>query len=61
MLNRFHVWFPGGIVIGAILGWLIMDVLGLSWQVMVGALFIPLVIYGVLFFGQKFLLPNEFS
>ncbi|GAL66118.1 hypothetical protein-signal peptide and transmembrane prediction [Jejuia pallidilutea] len=34
MLNRFHVWFPGGIVIGAILGWLIMDVLGLSWQVM---------------------------
>ncbi|GAL88153.1 MFS transporter [Jejuia pallidilutea] len=53
MLNRFHVWFPGGIVIGAILGWLIMDVLGLSWQVMVGALFIPLVIYGVLFFGQK--------
>ncbi|MEW4924019.1 MFS transporter [Algibacter sp. 2305UL17-15] len=53
MLNRFHVWFPGGIVIGAILGWLIMDVLGLSWEIMVGTLFIPLVIYGLLFFGQK--------
>jgi fucose permease len=53
MLNRFHVWFPGGIVIGALLGWLIMDVMNLSWQVMVGTLFIPLVIYGVLFFGQK--------
>lgn len=54
MLNRFHVWFPGGIVIGSILGWLIMDVMGLSWQYMVATLFIPLVIYGVMFFGQKF-------
>ncbi|WP_282134134.1 MFS transporter [Seonamhaeicola maritimus] len=53
MLNRFHVWFPGGIVIGAIVGWFIMDVLDLSWQIMVGTLFIPLVIYGVLFWGQK--------
>ncbi|TWO33357.1 MFS transporter [Seonamhaeicola sediminis] len=53
MLNRFHVWFPGGIVIGALVGWLVMDILELSWQVMVGTLFIPLVIYGVLFWGQK--------
>ncbi|SEP67836.1 Fucose permease [Hyunsoonleella jejuensis] len=53
MLNRFHVWFPGGIVIGALVGWLVMDVLGLSWQVMVGTLFIPLIIYGFLFFGQN--------
>lgn len=54
MLNRFHVWFPGGIVIGAIVGYLIMDVLGLSWQMMVGFLFIPLFVYGYMFFGQKF-------
>ncbi len=54
MLNRFHVWFPGGIVIGSIVGWLIMDVFGLSWQVMVGTLFIPLFLYAILFFGQKF-------
>ena len=53
MLNRFHVWFPGGIVIGALLGWLIMDILGLSWQVMVATLFIPLLGYGILFLGQK--------
>lgn len=53
MLNRFHVWFPGGIVIGALVGWLVMDVLGLSWQVMVGTLFIPLIIYGFLFLGQN--------
>ena len=54
MLNRFHVWFPGGIVIGSIVGWLVMDVLGLSWQIMVGTLFIPLIAYGILFFGEKF-------
>ncbi len=53
MLNRFHVWFPGGIVIGSILGWLVMDIMGLSWQLMVATLFIPLIAYGFLFFGQK--------
>ena len=54
MLNRFHVWFPGGIVIGSLVGWLVMDVMGLGWQVMVAVLFIPLVIYGIMFLGQAF-------
>lgn len=54
MLNRFHVWFPGGIVIGSLVGWLVMDVMGLSWQIMVGVLFIPLIIYGFMFLGQNF-------
>jgi MFS family permease len=53
MLNRFHVWFPGGIVIGSILAWLVMDKINLPWQVLVSLLFIPLAIYGFLFYGQK--------
>jgi MFS family permease len=53
MLNRFHVWFPGGIVIGSLLAALVMDSLNLPWQVLVALLFIPLAIYGYLFFGQK--------
>jgi len=53
MLNRFHVWFPGGIVIGSLLAALVMDKLDLPWQVLVSLLFIPLAIYGFLFFGQK--------
>ncbi|MGF1638011.1 MAG: sugar MFS transporter [Cyclobacteriaceae bacterium] len=53
MLNRFHVWFPGGIVIGGLLSWILLDQLGLSWQILVGLLFIPLAIYGFLFFGQR--------
>jgi MFS family permease len=53
MLNRFHVWFPGGIVIGSLLASLVMDTIDLPWQVLVSLLFIPLAIYGYLFFGQK--------
>ena len=54
MLNRFHVWFPGGIVVGSVVGYLLMDVMGLSWQIMAGSLFIPLFLYGYLFWGQHF-------
>jgi len=53
MLNRFHVWFPGGIVIGGVLAWFIMDIMNLRWEILVSLLFIPLAIYGFLFFGQK--------
>lgn len=52
MLNRFHVWFPGGIVIGGVLAWILMTQLNLSWQVLTSLLFIPLALYGYLFFGQ---------
>jgi MFS family permease len=52
MLNRFHVWFPGGIVLGGVLAWLLMTQLNLSWQVLTSLLFIPLALYGYLFFGQ---------
>ncbi len=54
MLNRFHLWWPAGIVIGSILGYLLMDVAGLGWQTIVATLFIPLATYGYLFRGQSF-------
>jgi MFS family permease len=54
MLNRFHVWFPGGIFIGGLASYLIMDVMEWSWPILVGTLIVPLVAYGVLMFGQKF-------
>ncbi|GAB3649477.1 hypothetical protein GCM10028791_15100 [Echinicola sediminis] len=53
MLNRFHVWFPGGIVIGSLIGYLMMDILSLPWQLLVAVLFVPLVTYGVLFLGKE--------
>jgi MFS family permease len=54
MLNRFHVWFPGGIVIGSLVGYFVMDQMGLNWEVMVATLFVPLIAYGILFAGQQF-------
>lgn len=54
MLNRFHVWFPGGIVIGSVAGYLLMDLLGFSWMVLVGLLFIPVVTYTIMLIGQSF-------
>ncbi len=53
MLNRFHVWFPGGIVIGSLLAALVMDTLQMRWEILVSLLFIPLAIYGFLFFKQN--------
>ncbi len=53
MLNLFHAWYPGGILIGAVVGYFLMDRLNISWQIYVATLFIPLLIYGFLFIGQK--------
>ncbi|MEM9935750.1 MAG: MFS transporter [Bacteroidota bacterium] len=53
MLNRFHVWFPGGIVIGGLVMYL-MSNMGMGWQLKVGVMLIPTLIYGYLFFGQSF-------
>ncbi len=53
MLNRFHVWFPAGIVIGSLLAYFMMDKLDINWQIYAALLFIPLAIYGVIFLGQK--------
>ncbi len=57
MLNRFHMWFPGGIVIGSLLSKFMTDA-GLSWQVQMWAIMIPTIIYAVLFYGKTFPTPQ---
>lgn len=47
-LNHFHLWFPGGIVIGTLLVFF-MNRLGIGWQVQVASMIIPTLIYGYLF------------
>lgn len=54
MLNRFHVWFPGGNVIGGLLAFMVLSKLGLDWRVLLVPLFIAVAIYGFLFFKLKF-------
>lgn len=52
-LNHFHLWFPGGIVIGTLIVFF-FDRLGISWQVQVGTMLIPTAIYGYLFSKLQF-------
>ena len=53
MLNKFHVWFPGGVVIGA-LATNFMNTLGLGWQLKIAIMIIPTLIYGFMFFKAIF-------
>jgi predicted MFS family arabinose efflux permease len=57
-LNVLHAWWPGGLIIGGLLGFF-MKKAGLSWQVQMGVILIPTLIYGVLLFGQKFPLTER--
>jgi putative MFS transporter len=53
MLNRFHMWFPGGIVIATLLSQY-MTGANLGWQLQIAAILVPAVIYAYLFYGQTF-------
>lgn len=50
-LNHFHVWFPGGIVIGGLVAF-IMAKAGLGWKAQFASMLLPLAAYGALFLGQ---------
>ena len=57
MLNRFHMWFPGGIFVGSILSKFMTD-WGLSWQIQMWLIMIPTILYAILFFGKEFPRPS---
>jgi MFS family permease len=50
-LNHFHVWFPGGIVIGGLVAFAFAK-LGFGWKVQFASMLIPLVVYALMFLGQ---------
>jgi MFS family permease len=52
MLNRFHMWFPGGIVIGGLVAY-VLTLFNSSWQIKMAVILIPVIIYGILFFKLK--------
>jgi MFS family permease len=47
-LNHFHLWFPGGIVIGTLIVYFLSKA-GIGWQVQVGLMAIPTLLYGYFF------------
>jgi MFS family permease len=56
-LNKFHMWFPGGIVLGALISKFMTDA-GMPWQAQIWVILIPTIIYAILFWGQVFPEPR---
>jgi MFS family permease len=52
-LNVLHAWWPGGLVIGGLLGYL-MTTAHVSWQIQYGIIWIPAAVYGLMLLGQQF-------
>ncbi len=65
-LNILHAWWPGGLVIGGLLGYALTKTIGLDaedasletislgWKIKTGLILIPTIIYGIMILGQKF-------
>jgi MFS family permease len=53
-LNQFHVWFPGGIALSGLLAFGLAQAGVTSWQIIIGLILIPTVLYGLIFMGQHF-------
>ena len=58
LMNRFHMWFPGGIVLGSLVS-LAMTKMDLGWQAQIWIIMIPTVIYAYMFYGQSFPEPKN--
>jgi MFS family permease len=58
LLNRFHMWFPGGIFIGSLVSFGMTE-MSLGWETQIWIILIPTVIYAYLFYGQIFPEPKS--
>ncbi|MEO1010760.1 MAG: MFS transporter [Bacteroidota bacterium] len=57
LLNRFHMWFPGGLVLGSLISYFMTEA-NLGWQAQIWIILVPTLIYAYLFFGQAFPKPR---
>lgn len=62
MMNRFHMWFPGGIALGSVISTFMTNGFtiggstiggGMNWESQIWVILIPTLIYGYIFLGQK--------
>ncbi len=53
-LNQFHVWFPGGAVLGGLAAYGLDKGGVTSWECQIGLVLIPTLIYGVLLLREPF-------
>ncbi len=53
-LNQFHVWFPGGIVLGGLAAHFLEESGLGDWRAKLALVLLPTLAYGVLLLGQRF-------
>jgi MFS family permease len=65
-LNALHAWWPGGLVVGALIAFVLTKALGLDvpgitaaaathgWQIKLAVVIVPAVLFGLMILGQKF-------
>lgn len=62
LMNRFHMWFPGGIALGSVISTFMTNGFniggsviggGMNWESQIWVILIPTLIYGYIFLGQK--------
>jgi|GEM_PF-60623 len=53
-LNILHASWPAGLVLGGLCGWFLDDKLEWHWKYQLALYLIPTIIYGWMFFGQKY-------
>ena len=52
-LNILHAWWPGGIIMGGVLG-VAMSHWHVSWRIQMGLVVVPAAVFGAMTLGQKF-------
>lgn len=57
LMNRFHMWFPGGIVLGSLISYAMTE-LNLVWQAQIWVILLPTFAYAIFFWGQQFPKPR---
>ena len=52
-LNRFHMWFPAGIVLGGLVVYFLGNA-GIGWRIQTAVMLIPTLAYGLMFLRKEF-------
>lgn len=53
-LNILHASWPLGMIIGALIGWVLDDKMNVHWKIQLALYLVPTIVYGLMFFRQKF-------
>lgn len=53
MLNRMHLWFPGGVALGGLVAWG-LDLAHANWRAKMLMVLVPALAYGLIFLRERF-------